>query len=140
MQWVMVMVHTYLLRQADIRSSTGNERAPIQLAQCWFLGLVISNAKILIYFSNKIYGSNFINQHSETVMVWNYQNTDCSLRKTLLHNKVYYNYYNYIYYNFRYTFVPYDETVMCRTVSSGAKSSLLVVAGLHTLSVASLWW
>ena len=73
MQWVMVMVQTYLLRQADIRSSTGNERAPIQLAQCWFLGLVISNAKILIYFSNKIYGRNFIKQHSETVVVWNYQ-------------------------------------------------------------------
>jgi len=28
------------------------------------------NAKILIHFSNKIYGSNFIKQHSETVMVW----------------------------------------------------------------------
>jgi len=28
------------------------------------------NAKILIYFSNKIYGSNFVKQHSETVMVW----------------------------------------------------------------------
>jgi len=27
----------------------------------------IFNAKILIYFSNKIYGSNFVEQHSETV-------------------------------------------------------------------------
>jgi len=27
----------------------------IQLAQCWFLGLAISNAKIEIYLSNKIY-------------------------------------------------------------------------------------
>jgi len=34
-----------------------------------FPGLAISNAKILIYFSNKIYGSNFIRQNSETVMV-----------------------------------------------------------------------
>jgi len=36
-------------------------------------GLAISNAKISIYFSNKIHGSNFIKQHSETVMVWSYQ-------------------------------------------------------------------
>ena len=27
------------------------------------------NAKILMYFSNKIYGTDFIKQHSETVMV-----------------------------------------------------------------------
>ena len=66
------------------RSSTGNESVLIQLAQCWFPGLAISNAKILIYFSNKIYGRNFIKQHSETVMVLNYQNADCSLRKNLL--------------------------------------------------------
>jgi len=45
--------------------STGNESVPIQLAQCWFTGLAISNAKIEIYFSNKIYGSNFVKQHSE---------------------------------------------------------------------------
>ena len=28
----------------------GNESAPMQLAQCWFPGLAISDAKILIYF------------------------------------------------------------------------------------------
>jgi len=56
--------------------------ASMQLAQCRFPAwLAISNAKILIYFSNKIYGSNFTIQHSDTVMVWNYQNDDCSLRK-----------------------------------------------------------
>jgi len=44
----------------------GNESVPIQLAQCRFPGLTISIAKILIYFPNKIYGSNFIKQHSET--------------------------------------------------------------------------
>jgi len=27
------------------RSLIGNESVPIQLAQCWFLGLAISNAK-----------------------------------------------------------------------------------------------
>jgi len=36
-----------------------NESVPIQLTQCRFVGLAISIAKILIYFSNKIYGSNF---------------------------------------------------------------------------------
>ena len=29
----------------------------------------ISDAKILIYFSNAIYGSNFMKQHSQAVMV-----------------------------------------------------------------------
>ena len=43
--------------------------AEIQLAQCQFPGLAISNAKILTYFSDEIYGSNFIKRHSETVMV-----------------------------------------------------------------------
>jgi len=52
-----------------IRDAIGNESVPIQLAQCPFPGLAISNAKILTYFSNKIYGSNFSKQHSETVMV-----------------------------------------------------------------------
>ena len=51
-------------------SDIGNESVPIQLAQCQFPGqAMISSAKILIYFSNKIYGSNFIKQHSETVVV-----------------------------------------------------------------------
>jgi len=36
-----------------------NESAPIQLAQCRFPGMAISNAKILIYFSYRIYDSNF---------------------------------------------------------------------------------
>ena len=39
----------------------------------------ISDAKISIFISNKIYGSNFIKQHPETVVVLNYQNADCSL-------------------------------------------------------------
>ena len=51
-------------------AAIGNESAPIQLAQCRFPGLAISNAKISIFFSNEIYGSNFIKQHSsETIMV-----------------------------------------------------------------------
>ena len=49
--------------------TTENEHVPTQFAQCWFAGLAISNAKISIYFSNKIYGSTFIKQQSETVMV-----------------------------------------------------------------------
>jgi len=47
----------------------GNESVPIQLAQCWFPRLAISSAKIYIYFLHKIFGSNFIKQHSETGMV-----------------------------------------------------------------------
>ena len=57
------------LRYKHVCEYVMNESAPIQLAQCWFPRLVISNAKISIYFSNKIYRSNFIKQHSETVMV-----------------------------------------------------------------------
>ena len=53
---------------AGRRTRVGNESAPIQLAQCWFTGLAISNAKIYINFSDTIYGSNFTKQHSETVM------------------------------------------------------------------------
>jgi len=68
------------LRSLPVR----NESAPIQLAQSRCLGLAICNAKILIYFSHKIHGSNFIKQHSETVMVWHYQNADCSLRKKFI--------------------------------------------------------
>ena len=55
-----------VLSRLDYRNS---ECVPIQLAQCWFPGLAIFDAKIKIYFSNKMYGSNFIKQHSETVMV-----------------------------------------------------------------------
>jgi len=36
--------------------------------------------------------------HSETVMVWTYQNADCGLKKFI---------YCVVYYNFRHTFVPY---------------------------------
>jgi len=52
-------------------------------------------------FSNKIYGSNFIKQHSETVMVWNRQNADCSLRKKITVT---------FFYNFRHTFVPHTSS------------------------------
>ena len=47
----------------------GKESVLKQLAQRWFTCLAISNAKILTYFSNKIYGSNFIKQRSESVRV-----------------------------------------------------------------------
>jgi len=69
------------------------------LAQCRFPRLAISNAEMLIFFSKKICGSNFIKRHSETVMVCNYQNVDCLLRKKN---------YCVIYYNFQHTFVPYE--------------------------------
>jgi len=101
----------WLLRNTNRKPNTGrqthwsarlirNKSAPIQLSQCRFPLLAISNGKILVRFfsKNKIYGSSFIKQHSETDMVWNYQNTDCSLREKN---------YCVIYYNFRHTFVPY---------------------------------
>jgi len=62
----------------------GNVSLPIQLTQCRFPGLAISNAKILIYFSNKIHRSNFIKQHSETVMVWNYRKCWLQFKKKIL--------------------------------------------------------
>jgi len=57
--------------QAGIRTAQaiGNESVPIQLTQCWFPGLAVSNAKIKIYFSNELHETDFIKQHSETVMV-----------------------------------------------------------------------
>ena len=61
--------------------AAGNESVPIQMAQCRFSGLARSNAKILIFFSNKTCGSNFVEQHPETVMVWNYRNAHCSSKK-----------------------------------------------------------
>ena len=56
------------------------------------------HTSFLLYLSNKIYGSNYIKQHSETVTVWNYQNADCSLRNT---------FYCVNYSNFWRTFDPY---------------------------------
>ena len=50
-------------------SCAWNESVPIQWAQCCFHELAISNARILIHFSDKIYGINFIKQRSETVIV-----------------------------------------------------------------------
>jgi len=110
----------------------GNESVPIQLAQCRFRGLAISSAKILIYtfFSNKIYGSNFIKQHSETVMVWNYQNADCSIRKK----------YCVIYYNFRHTFVPYCYAIDCSLLTSTFTWVYVSSVLCTTLQVASCIW
>ena len=68
-------------RKADTEN---DDSVPLQLAQCWFHGLAISKAKIVICFSNKIYGSNFIKQHSENVVVSNYKNADWSLRKKII--------------------------------------------------------
>jgi len=77
-------VHWPFFRSVDadcFYSDTGNESAPIQLTQCYFPGLAVFDAKIQIYFSNKIYGNPFVRQHSETITVSNYQNADCSLKK-----------------------------------------------------------
>ena len=60
--------------------SLGKESVPIQLAQCWFPELAFSTAKISIYFKQNIRKQFYIRQHSETLMVWNYQNADCSIK------------------------------------------------------------
>jgi len=54
------------------------------LAQCWFHGLAISNAKYKYIFQTKKYGSNFSKQHSKTIMVRNYKNADCSLKNNFV--------------------------------------------------------
>jgi len=56
-------------RRTLLQRAMGSKNVSMQLSQYRFPGLAISNAKILIYFSNKIYGSNFSKEHSETVMV-----------------------------------------------------------------------
>ena len=57
-------ITSFALRQLLVVSVKHGEResVPIQLAQCWFPGLVIFNAEI------KIHGCNFIKQCSETVI------------------------------------------------------------------------
>jgi len=75
---------TALRHRFQLSDVIANESLPIQLAQCWFPALAISNAKnIIIYLSSKLYESNFIKfkQHPETVMVWNYQTANCSFTK-----------------------------------------------------------
>jgi len=56
----------------------------------------------------KIYGSNFIKQHSETVVVWNYQNADCSLKNKCIVSFIV---------TFRHTLVP------CRLLVPSVKLS-----------------
>ena len=81
------------------KNSTEDESAPIQLAQCWFPGLAISNVKILkyIFFQIKYTEALSSNSTRKLLWFWNYQNADRSLRKK----------YCVIYYNFRHIFVPY---------------------------------
>jgi len=44
---MMMMMMTDVNSQLDLY--IGNESVPIQLAQCWFRGLAISNAKVYIF-------------------------------------------------------------------------------------------
>jgi len=48
------------------------------------LGWPLPMLKHKYIFSNKIYGIDYIKQHSETVTVWNYQNVDCSLKNKFI--------------------------------------------------------
>jgi len=47
----------------------GNESVPIQLAQCWFPGLAICNAKIYIYFQIKYAEAIFSNRTQKVIAV-----------------------------------------------------------------------
>jgi len=49
--WIEWSKVAYLRPFDPATVSVANESVPIQLAQCWFPGLAISNAKIEIYFS-----------------------------------------------------------------------------------------
>jgi len=55
---------------AVLGTAANYESAPIQLAQCRFPGLAVSHTLTYKYiFQIEIHGSNFIKQHSESVMV-----------------------------------------------------------------------
>jgi len=101
--------------------------APIQLAQCRFPGLIISNAiaNILIYFSNKIYESNFIKQHSESIVVLNYQTAFCILSKEI---------YCVICFIFRHTFVHSSFSKI-----SMVWSSMACCTRIHITFIYLLW-
>ena len=77
---------------------SGNESAPIQLAKSRLPGLAISNAKILIYFSNQ----NRLKQFCQTALgnCYGLKLPKCWLQ---LRKK----FYCVIYYNFRPTIVPH---------------------------------
>jgi len=50
MMLMMMMMMTDVNSQLDLY--IGNESVPIQLAQCWFRGLAISNTKVYIFLKN----------------------------------------------------------------------------------------
>jgi len=71
--------------QETAGSFTGDKvtTAPILLAHSRFPGWLFQTLK-LVFFQIKTYGSNFIKQHSETVMARSRQNADCSFRKKII--------------------------------------------------------
>jgi len=56
-----------------------NESVPMQLAQCWFPWLAVTNAKLSIYFKVK-YTEAILSNNTRNI-VSNYKNADCSLKK-----------------------------------------------------------
>jgi len=56
---------------------------------CWYnwrsAGFLGWPFPVLKYkYTNKIYGSGFVKQHSETAVVWNYQDADCSFKNNFI--------------------------------------------------------
>jgi len=83
--------------------TTRNESAPIQLAQCWFLGLAICNAKkINIYFFQIKYTQTVLSI-STGKLLWFWKML-IAIKKQI---------YCVIYYDFRHTFVPYTKLIPC---------------------------
>jgi len=113
--------------ERTLARSIGNESVPIQLAQCRFPGLAISNAKIFYYiFSNKISGSNFIKRHSKTGL----KLPKCWLQFEKKIDRV-------IYYNFRHTVVSYRTEQTAQAVSTCCKS---VLARWTKVGVSRRWF
>jgi len=126
---------------ADPCVTAGNESVPIQLAQCWFPGLAISNAKLLIYFS-KIKYTEAILSNSTRKQLW------LEVTKMLIAVK---KLYCVIYYNFRRTFYQRDAMLarvlavalsvyLCLSVTSrcsikkGERINLFLAWRLHSIS------
>ena len=75
----------------------GNESVLIQLAQCWFPGLAISNAKISIYFFQIECMEAILSNSTRKVLWFKITKMLNGLKKI----------YCVICHNFRHTFVPY---------------------------------
>ena len=79
------MVKTISLRCVDTVLAIGKKVCRYNWHSAGYSGCPFPMLKHkYIFFQNKINRSNFIKQQTETVMVWYYQNADCSLSKKII--------------------------------------------------------